>query len=189
MIVMLTDHDWHVIEKEAEDAGVSMFVEKPLFASSIVDSINWCLGKNPHQQTGGYTDDLDLYGRYRNKNILLVEDIDINREIVYALLEETQANIAYAENGHSALIMCRYNPRPYDLILMDIQMPEMDGLEATRRIRNFENEALRQVPIVAMTANVFKEDINKCMAVGMNGHVGKPLDTDDLIKTLDRFLL
>jgi len=124
--------------------------------------------------------------RYR---ILLTEDIEINREIVIALLEETNVRIDCAENGLEACEAMERAAQDYDLILMDLQMPEMGGLEATRRIRAMENPHCQSIPIVAMTANAFQEDIDECLAVGMNRHIGKPLDIDLLIRTLAQLLI
>jgi len=126
---------------------------------------------------------------FENYTILLAEDIDINREIVITLLEPTAVKIDSAENGREAVKKFRDSPDKYDLILMDLQMPEMDGYEATMEIRRIEQGIARNpVPIVAMTANVFMEDIEKCLSIGMNDHVGKPLDIKDLLKKLRKYL-
>jgi CheY-like chemotaxis protein len=115
--------------------------------------------------------------------MLLAEDVEINREIVQSLLEPTHITIDNAENGRKAVEMFSAFPG-YDIIFMDVQMPEMDGYEATRRIRALDIPQARQIPIIAMTANVFREDIEKCLAAGMNGHVGKPLDMNDVLAKL-----
>jgi CheY-like chemotaxis protein len=120
----------------------------------------------------------------KGKRILLVEDIEINREIVIVLLEEHEIAIDCAENGAVALEMFKAEPQRYDLILMDCMMPEMDGYEATQNIRALAVPYARQIPIVAMTANVFQEDIDKCLASGMNDHIGKPIDYDKLLAIL-----
>jgi len=125
---------------------------------------------------------------FAGKSILLAEDIDINREIVATLLEPTNVKIDCAVNGIEAFEMYCENHERYDLILMDIQMPEMDGFEATRRIRALENPTAKTVPIIAMTANVFREDVEKCIDAGMDGHIGKPIDFDDVIQTLSKWL-
>jgi CheY-like chemotaxis protein len=136
----------------------------------------------------------------------LAEDVEINREIVLVLLEPTGLEIDCAENGAEALKKFSERPGYYDLILMDIQMPEMDGYEATRRIRALEEERRKtmaegpgsqehsppvfpkEIPILAMTANVFREDIEKCLAAGMNGHVGKPLNLEEVLVSLRKYL-
>jgi len=136
---------------------------------------------------------LDLTGH----RILLVEDMEINREIVQMLLEATKLEIEYAENGLQAVEMFIKDPGRYELILMDVHMPGMDGYEATRRIRIFEeeknlhntNETRRHIPIVAMTANVFKEDIDNCLNAGMDDHVGKPIDFEIVQEKLRKYLI
>jgi signal transduction histidine kinase/CheY-like chemotaxis protein len=120
--------------------------------------------------------------------ILLAEDSEINREIVYALLEPTGAQLMSAENGKRAFLAYCVSPQSFDLILMDMQMPEMDGLEATRRIRSSGVPGSKDIPIIAMTANVFREDVERCLEAGMNGHLGKPIDMADLLATLSKYL-
>jgi signal transduction histidine kinase/CheY-like chemotaxis protein len=120
--------------------------------------------------------------------ILLAEDVDINREIVLALLEPTGISIECAENGSMAVRIFNASPDAFDIIFMDIQMPEMDGYEATRAIRASPAPHAATIPIIAMTANVFKEDVERCLKAGMNGHVGKPLDFDELMHLLRMYL-
>ena len=121
--------------------------------------------------------------------ILLVDDVEINREIVLAMLEDTDMTIETAENGKQAVEMFTHEPDIYSMILMDVQMPEMDGYMATRRIREIDIPAAKNIPIIAMTAHVFREDIENCLAAGMNGHIGKPIDIDELVGTLRKYLL
>ncbi len=123
------------------------------------------------------------------KCILLAEDVEINREIAITLLADTQISIDIAENGQQAVDAFRAAPERYGLILMDLQMPEMDGFAATRTIRALSMPRAKTIPIIAMTANVFQEDIDKCLASGMNGHIPKPIDVADLRKTLNKYLL
>jgi PAS domain S-box-containing protein len=140
----------------------------------------------------------DLDGLFAGHHILLVEDVEINREIVLSLLEPTKLEIDCAENGTEAVRKFNEAPGRYDLIFMDIQMPEMDGYEATRRIRVIEAasnaganrgaEFPKRVPIIAMTASVFREDIEKCIKTGMNGHVGKPVNFDEVLEKLKSYL-
>ncbi|MDR2607294.1 MAG: response regulator [Treponema sp.] len=125
---------------------------------------------------------------FKGRRILLVEDIDINREIVRTVLEPIGIVIDEAENGKIAFEKYAADPRGYDLILMDIQMPEMGGYESTRLIRGMDIGQSKKVPIIAMTANVFKEDIDQCLAAGMNNHLGKPLDFNELLKILGQYL-
>jgi signal transduction histidine kinase/CheY-like chemotaxis protein/PAS domain-containing protein len=130
---------------------------------------------------------------FQGRRLLLAEDVEINREIVMALLEPTEIQIDCAINGSEAVRMFSGKPESYDLILMDLQMPELDGFEATKEIRALEADkktsgASKQVPIIAMTANVFKEDIEKCLEAGMNGHIGKPIDFNEVMEKLKFYL-
>jgi CheY-like chemotaxis protein len=129
--------------------------------------------------------ELDDFARYR---ILLADDVEVNREIVLALLEPTGLAIDCAEDGLEVLSMFEAQPENYDLIFMDVQMPEMDGLEATRRIRALDIPKAREIPIVALTANVFREDVETCLAAGMDDHLGKPLDYNDVLLCLRKYL-
>jgi CheY-like chemotaxis protein len=114
--------------------------------------------------------------------------VEVNREIVLAILESTRIAIDCAENGKEALQMYTQSPSGYDVVFMDVQMPEMDGYEATRRIRASDAPRSKTVPIIAMTANVFREDIEKCLAAGMNDHLGKPLKIDEVMTKLQNYL-
>jgi CheY-like chemotaxis protein len=187
MVVMISGAEWTQIEKEAKSAGVSKFLGKPLFASLIADCLNECLGKQraaSHAAAESAETAPDLSG-FR---VLLTEDIEINREVVTAFLEPTNISVDCAENGAEAVSMFALSPDKYDLIFMDIQMPEMDGYEATRRIRAMGFEHAKNVPIIAMTANVFGEDIERCLAAGMNEHLGKPLALSDVMDKLKKYL-
>jgi len=130
----------------------------------------------------------DAVHHLHGHRIILAEDVEINREIVVALLEPTGLLIDCAENGAIAFELFKANPESYHLIFMDLNMPEMDGYEATRLIRSLSSPWAKQVPIIAMTANVFREDIEKCIAAGMNDHLGKPLEFDEVIVKLQKYL-
>ena len=125
---------------------------------------------------------------FRGCRLLLAEDVELNREIVVTLLKSTELEIECAENGVEALRMFSERPDSYDMIFMDVQMPEMDGLETTRRIRSLDFPNAKSVPIVAMTANAFREDVEVCLNAGMDGHVGKPLDIEAILKKLRKHL-
>jgi CheY-like chemotaxis protein len=185
VVIMISATEWSVIEKDAKKAGVDRFLSKPLFPSSIADVINECFGSGRQQKSESEADDVMCLEDYC---VLLAEDVEINREIVSILLKPTKLKIESAENGEEAVSMFRKNPKKYDIIFMDVQMPEMDGYEATRRIRELDIPEAKSVPIIAMTANVFKEDIEKCREVGMNEHIGKPLDMDDVFAILKEYL-
>ncbi len=133
--------------------------------------------------------DID-YERFSGKRILLVEDNEFNREIARYTLEGANFTVEEAENGFIAVDkLLKTEPGYYDLVLMDLQMPVMDGYTATKEIRNIENREIAEIPILAMTANAFEEDKQKCLAVGMNGHLGKPLEVDKIMRELARILL
>jgi len=130
----------------------------------------------------------DIDGIFENHYILLADDVEINREIVLTLLEPTMLKIDCAENGAEAVRMFNENPERYEMIFMDVQMPEMDGYEATRSIRKLDIPKAETIPIIAMTANVFKEDIEKSLEAGMNRHIGKPLDFEEVLNILRIYL-
>jgi signal transduction histidine kinase/DNA-binding response OmpR family regulator len=187
VVIMISSTEWRLIEPEAKAAGVDKFLPKPLFPSTLTDCIDECLGitANPETPAGKEPPD-DFSGHH----VLLAEDVDINREIVQTLLEPTGISIDCAENGLQAVELFTTNSEKYGMIFMDVQMPEMDGYEATRKIRAFERSASKKaVPIIAMTANVFREDVEKCIAAGMDGHVGKPLEMDDVFRILRQYLM
>ena len=184
IVIVIPSINLNSVEDEAYVAGVNKFISKPLFSSAIVDVINEYIGvesESTQSDTNIYADDLTGY------TILLAEDIEINREIVLELLKSTNLSIECAENGLAAVNLFTESPDKYDMILMDIQMPEMDGYEATRKIRALDIPKAKTIPIIAMTANVFREDIEKCLEAGMNDHVGKPLDFYELISKLRRY--
>ncbi|MDR2123774.1 MAG: response regulator [Desulfovibrio sp.] len=184
VVVMISAAEWGRIEEDAKQAGVGKFLSKPIFPSDLADCISSCLGRGSIKEERVEAD-ADCF---RDLRILLAEDVDINREIVVSLLEPTGLGIDCAENGALAVSMYAAGPDRYSMIFMDVQMPEMDGYEATRRIRALEHPLAAQVPIVAMTANVFKEDIERCLQAGMNDHVGKPIDLNEVLHMLRRYL-
>jgi len=185
IVIIFSSADWNEIEDEARVAGAVKFLPKPLFTSTIYDVVNEYVGDNCEiRQRDNSSDTVDFNGC----TILLVDDVEINREIVLALLESAHLNIECAEHGTQAVDMFTAETSKYDLILMDIQMPEMDGYEATRRIRASGVTGAKSVPIIAMTADVFKEDVEKCMVAGMNGHIGKPISLDEIISQLQQYL-
>jgi CheY-like chemotaxis protein/anti-sigma regulatory factor (Ser/Thr protein kinase) len=127
-------------------------------------------------------------GRFTGKKILLAEDVEINREILVSLLEDTGIGIDCAQDGLEAVEMITATPDKYDAVLMDVQMPKMNGLEATQVIRAMTDQHLINIPIIAMTAHVFKSDIEECIKAGMNDHIGKPIDIEDVLLKLQKYL-
>ncbi|MDR2588292.1 MAG: response regulator [Spirochaetales bacterium] len=184
VVIMISATEWSHIEDEAKSAGVDKFIQKPLFPSAIADCINECLGSSDEAVSPPEEEADNLEG-YR---IILAEDVAINREIVLSVLEPTGLLIDCAESGREALELFSASPEKYNMIFMDVHMPEMDGYEATRRIRALALAEAKTIPIVAMTANVFREDIEKCLAAGMNDHIGKPIDFDEVFTKLKRYL-
>ena len=185
VVIMISAAGWSEIEDEARKAGVDKFLSKPLFPSTIADIINECVG---HRQKQAPKTQPGEGINFEGSRILLAEDVEINREIVLALLEPMALKIDCAETGIEAINMFVKNPDFYDLILMDVQMPDMDGYEATSRIRAFNNPKAKTIPIIALTANVFREDIEKCLSAGMNDHLGKPIDAGELFNKLGLYL-
>ena len=182
-IIILTAYDWEEIEVEARAAGVTAFCEKPMFMSDLRDTLLRALGRETEKTDAlpGAEGDEDLAG----KRILLVEDNDLNREIGCEILTEYGFAVDEAENGEEAVRkVSRSAPGQYDLVLMDIQMPIMDGCEAARRIRALENPALASLPIIAMTANAFEDDRRAAIDSGMNGFLSKPIDIAEVIETI-----
>jgi len=183
-VLMISTADWSVYKERAAEAGITSHIPKPLFISSVTDSINENLYIEKEKE-----EEPDLVdANFEGHTVLLVEDVEINREIVMALLEPTELKIECAENGIEAVDAFVSNPDKYDMIFMDIQMPEMDGFTATRLIRESGLERSKTIPIVAMTANAFQEDVDKCLESGMNGHLGKPLAFDMVLSTLEEYL-
>ncbi|MCL2147443.1 MAG: response regulator [Synergistaceae bacterium] len=184
-VVIISGAHRDEFEKEAKKVGVNRIITKPIFPSYIVDAVNSLLDID-HQRIEKAKE--KFTEQFDGHRILLAEDVDINREIVLSLLEPTLLKIDCAENGAEAVQMFIDSPDAFDMIFMDVQMPEMDGYEATRQIRALDDPRAKNIPIIAMTANVFREDIEKCLNSGMNGHVGKPLDFGEIIFALRKYL-
>ena len=183
-IIILTAYDWSDIEAEAKAAGVTAFCSKPMFMSDLRETLLAALGQQK-AESGSILPHVNDAFRFKEKRLLLVEDNELNREIALEILGEYGFQIDSAENGVQAVEkVTASKPGDYDLVLMDIQMPLMDGYEATRRIRALENPALAGIPILAMTANAFDEDRKAAMDCGMNGFLSKPIQIEELIQTL-----
>lgn len=181
-IIIITTYDWSDQEAEAQEAGVSTFVSKPLFPSDL----NKVLSKLQNKKAKDAKPKSSY--NFKNKKILLVEDNDLNREIANEILKEVGFKLKNAKNGLEALeIVKNAQAKDFDIILMDVQMPIMDGYEATRRIRALGTE-ISKVPILAMTANAFEEDRKLVFEAGMNDHITKPIDINTLMGTLTKYL-
>ncbi|MCL2740969.1 MAG: response regulator [Oscillospiraceae bacterium] len=176
--------DWDVMKDEAKGMGIVKFLPKPLLRIDIEEFINSALeaGLEDDAEAGELADD------YSGYKVLLAEDIEINREIVLALLEPTNIEVVCAENGSQALSLFEASPAEFDVILMDVQMPVMDGYEATKQIRSLGVPEATSVPIIAMTANVFRDDVESCLQAGMDDHIGKPIDFNDVMARMRKYL-
>ncbi len=187
-IIILTAYDWTDIEQEAREAGVTAFCSKPLFMSELREVLLAPLdddGSSKADKAEVIQPDEAFVG----KNILLVEDNELNQEIAATILKEHGFIIDQAADGTEAVKkMEQAAPGRYDIVLMDIQMPLMDGYEATRRIRALKDKAKANIPIYAMTANAFEEDRQKALESGLNGHIAKPIDISDLMAVLKEAL-
>ncbi|MBR3296772.1 MAG: response regulator [Firmicutes bacterium] len=181
-VLLISAYDWSDIEDAAREAGVNGFISKPLFRSILYDKINEILGKDasPSEPEDDYS---DLAGM----NILVAEDNDINWEVIHAILGMFGIDSERAENGKECVDKLQQaQPGSYGLIFMDIQMPVMNGLDATRAIRKLEDPVLAGIPVIAMTADAFSENVAECLAAGMNGHIAKPVDIKLVIKEIRR---
>ena len=181
-IIILTSFSWDEIENEAREAGVDSFVAKPLFVGSVLDEFRETFKKKNERLLN---ETADLEGR----RILLAEDVAVNTEIMKMVLSMREMTVEHAENGKLAVDMfAGHEPGYYDAILMDMRMPVMDGLEATRTIRAMDRKDAKTIPIIAMTANAFDEDVQRSMQAGLNAHLSKPVEPEALFRTLESLI-
>ena len=186
-MLMLAESDWSQTEYMLTRSGLSGFVPLPLFRSKLYQALYEYTGEG-RQQTNRAEVQESVFD-FRGRRLLLVEDNELNREIAVALLESTNAEIVTAENGQEAVeLFDRSEPAYYDLILMDIQMPVMNGLEATRTIRGLNRVDAGSIPIIAMTANAFAEDVQNSLDAGMNAHISKPMDRNRVCSCIQQFV-
>lgn len=185
-IIILTAYDWSEVEQDAREAGVTAFCAKPLFMSDLRGALAKALGQSAkEEEKEDALSSVDLSG----KRVLLVEDVEMNRELANYILTEIGMTVEEAPDGTDAVRMVEESPENYyDIILSDVQMPIMDGYEATRAIRSLDRKDVRTMPIIAMTANAFEEDRKHAIEAGMNDHIAKPLDVAKLIQVLERYL-
>lgn len=181
-VIILTSYNWDDIADEAKSAGVDTFVAKPLFAEKVLDEFRAAFRKKNAKLV---RETADLKGR----RILLAEDVSVNAEIMIMVLSMREMEVDHAENGRIAVEKFEEHEEGYyDAILMDMRMPEMDGLEATRRIRAMSRADAKSIPIIALTANAFDEDVQHSMQAGLNAHLSKPVEPDVLFETLEGLL-
>ena len=186
-IIILTAYDWSDIEVEAKAAGVTAFCSKPMFMSDLRETLMSALGQKSADAVQGLLPEKNA--DFKGKHILLVEDNELNREIAQEILREYGFLVDSAENGAVAVEkVSTAAPGSYDLLLMDVQMPIMDGYTATRKIRALDDPARAKLPILAMTANAFDEDRRNALESGMNGFLSKPIVIDDLVQELRKIL-
>lgn len=188
-IIIISAYDWSDIEQEARAAGANAFISKPLFRSRLARTFRTLVGEVEHKAQDlsvSCLEQMDLTGH----RVLLVEDNLLNAEIAAELLKMTGLAVEFAEDGIKAVDRMAECPDDYyDLIFMDIQMPRMNGYDAARTIRAMARSYCKQVPIIAMTANAFAEDVQAAKTVGMNEHIAKPLELTVLAKALKRWIL
>lgn len=181
-IIILTSYNWDEVADEARSAGVDTFVPKPLFAGSVLDQFRDAFRR---KNAALVVNRADLKGRH----VLLAEDVAVNTEIMVMVLSMREIDVDVAENGRIAVEKFAEHPAGYyDAILMDMRMPEMDGLEATRTIRAMDREDARTIPIIALTANAFDEDVQRSMQAGLNAHLSKPVQPEALFDTLEKLI-
>ena len=180
--MLISAYDWSDIEDKAKEAGANGFVSKPLFRSTLYDKINDLIGKE-----SASVEPEDDYSDLQGLHVLIAEDNDINWEIISAMLGMFGITADRAENGRVCVERMQAAAEGrYALIFMDIQMPEMNGLDATRAIRKLEDPWAASIPIVAMTADAFSENVTECLEAGMDGHIAKPVDIKLVIKEIRR---
>ena len=181
-VIILTSYNWDEIEDEAKAAGVDTFVAKPLFSGTVLDEFREAFKKKNAKRV---REAVSL----KNRRVLLAEDISVNAEIMIMVLSMREIQTEHAENGRIAVEMFeKHEEGYYDAVLMDMRMPEMDGLEATRRIRAMNRSDAKTIPVIALTANAFDEDVQHSMQAGLNAHLSKPVEPDVLFETLEGLL-
>ncbi|WP_243259614.1 response regulator [Eubacterium sp. 1001713B170207_170306_E7] len=183
-IIIITAYDWTAIEQSAREAGANAFLSKPVFASSLYNALLTVTGVDRTLKGQGEKESNQVL---TGRRVLLAEDNELNREIAVELLKMMDMEVDCACNGQEALEQFLVNGDAYDLILMDVQMPVMGGYEATEAIRQSGHSKAKTIPIIAMTADAFREDVIKAEEVGMNGHLAKPVDIDRLYETIESF--
>ena len=186
-IIIISAYDWSEIEADAQAAGVDRFISKPLFKSRLICCFKEFLHFDDRQYAPNAISIDEMC--FSDKHLLLVEDNDLNAEIAKEILEMTGAKIHWATDGREAVSIIETSPEGYfDMIFMDIQMPLLNGYEATTTIRSLDRKDVKEIPIIAMTANAFLEDVNQAKRVGMNEHISKPIDMKQLENIMRKYL-
>lgn len=183
-IIILTAYRWDDILEEALESGVDSFLPKPLFAANVLEEF-----KSAVKKKSVTMQKKQVKAELEGRRILLAEDMQINAEIILMVLKMRGITADHAENGRLAVDMFNSHPAGYyDAILMDMRLPEMDGLEATRTIRALDREDAEDIPIIALTANAFDEDVQRSLQAGLNAHLSKPVQPDVLFETLESLI-
>ena len=183
-IIILTAYNWDDVMEEAISAGVDSFIAKPLFSGNLIDEFKKALKKKKVLAT-----ETKKKAELKGRRILLAEDMIVNAEIMMQVLQMKEMEVEHAENGKIAVEMFEsHDEGYYDAILMDLRMPEMDGLEATMAIRKMDRTDAKKIPIIALTANAFDEDVQRSLQSGLNAHLTKPVNPDVLFETLENFI-
>lgn len=183
-IIILTAYNWDDIYEEATAAGVDSFISKPLFSGNLIEEFKKALQKKENMNKPN-----DIKADLNGRRVLLAEDMEVNAQILISLLEMRKVTAEHALNGKIALEMFESHPSHYyDAILMDMRMPEMDGLTATAKIRALNKEDAASIPIIALTANAFDEDVQRSLQAGLNAHLSKPIEPDILFETLEHLI-
>lgn len=182
-IILISAYDWSEFEDEAKEVGINGFIAKPLFKSTLFHNLRkYMIDDNVEVK------ETDISDKYQNVRILLAEDNDLNWEIANELLSEVGFKLEWAEDGQICYNKFKANPDNYDLILMDIRMPNMNGYEATKAIRALGTPKAKNIPIIAMSADAFSDDIQRCLDSGMNAHIAKPIDVSSVIKIIKKYI-
>ena len=182
-IIILTAYSWDDVMEDALQAGVDSFIAKPLFASNVLDEFKQAICRR--LETHREVHKAELAGR----RVLLAEDMEINAEIMMDVLSLRDVEADHAENGQIAVDMFSQSAvGTYSAILMDVRMPVMNGLEATRAIRSLDRADAKTIPIIALTANAFDEDVQRSLQAGMNAHLSKPVESEHLFETLEQLI-
>ena len=184
-VILLTAYDWTDIEEEAKEAGVTAFCSKPLFLSELRDCLRSTANADEKQRSKDASDRIE----FEAGRILLAEDNELNQEIAEEILKEAGFSVEIAGDGQAAVDLLKGSEVGYyQMILMDVQMPVLNGYEATKVIRELDDRELASIPIIAMTANAFEEDRKEALKSGMNGHIAKPIDIEVLFDTMGKIL-